>query len=93
MKNKKIDCYNFLIDNRATIDKDLEKIRIVKSAKFSFSGRTTYTYAYLELKDGIIVNADYGLGKYKGIELTNCKECWENNPKLRMKNIFTGEDC
>ena len=49
MKNKKIDCYNFLIDNRATIDKDLENIRIVKSAKFSSSGRTTYTYAYLEL--------------------------------------------
>lgn len=91
-QSKRIDCYNFLINNNATIDKELKNIRIVKGVSWSLRG-STYNYVYLGLKDGVIVSADYGFSRYKGIELTNCKECWENNPKLRMKDIFTGEDC
>lgn len=92
-QNKKIDCLRFLQNNNGKIDKEFKNIRIMKSYSFSMSGNTTCNYGYLELKDNIIVGADYGFAKFKGIELVNCKECWENNPNLRMKNIFTGEDC
>ena len=92
-QNRKIDCCRFLLNNNATIDKEFKNIRIVKGASWSFSGNTTYNYAYLELKDNVIISADYGFAKFKGIELTNCQECWDNNPNLRMKNIFTGQDC
>lgn len=89
----KWDCERFLNTINGKINKDFTQIRILKSYSFSMSGSSTCNYAYLELKDNIIVSCDYGFGKYKGLEITNCKECWESNPNLRMKNIFTGEFC
>lgn len=93
MKIRKIDCKHFLRIVNGTIDKDFKNIRMVKSYSWSLNGNSTYDYAYLELKDRIVVSADYGFAKYKGYELLNCEECYENNPQLRMKNIFTGEEC
>ena len=90
---KKWDCKAFLKICNASIDKDFEKIRIVKNVTYSMDGRITRNFAYLTLKDRVIVSADYGFGKLKGIKLEKCEECWNNNPELRMKNIFTGEDC
>lgn len=92
MKIKKIDCKRFLQKVNGTIDKDFKNIRMVKSYSWSLNGNSTCDYAYLELKDKIVVSADYGFAKYKGYELLNCEECYENNPQLRMKNIFTGEE-
>lgn len=92
-KIKKIDCKRFLQIVNGTIDKDFKNIRMVKSYSWSLNGNSTYNYAYLGLKDRIVVSADYGFAKYKGYELLNCEECYENNPQLRMKDIFTGEEC
>lgn len=92
-KTIKIDCERFLERVNGTIDKDFKNIRMVKGCSWSFNGTRTQSWAYLELKDGVVVGADYGFAKYKGYELTNCQECYDNCPNLRMKNIFTGEDC
>ena len=93
MKIRKIDCKHFLRIVNGTIDKDFKNIRMVKSYSWSLNGNSTYDYAYLRLKDKIVVSADYGFAKYKGYELLNCEESYENNPQLRMKGIFTGEEC
>jgi len=92
-KTRQTDCKRFLERINGTIDKDFKNIRIVKGYSRNFFGGSTYQWAYLELKDNVIVSADYGFAKHKGIELLNCQECWDNNPNLRMKDIFTGKDC
>lgn len=92
-KIREIDCERFLKNHNGTIDKEFKSIRLVKGYSWSISGNSTYQWAYLDLKDNVVVGADYGYAKFKGIKLTNCQECWDNNPNLRMKNIFTGQDC
>ena len=91
-KIREIDCERFLKIHNGTIDKEFKSVRLVKGYSWSMSG-STYQWAYLDLKDGVVVSADYGYAKYKGIRLINCKECWENNLNLRKKDIFTGKDC
>lgn len=93
MKIIKIDCKKFLQRINGTIDKDFKNIRIVKDYTICLNGRTTFNYAYLELKDRVVVDADYGFAKYKGFELLDCETCYEQNPNLRMKDIFSGRDC
>jgi len=93
MKIKKIDCKRFLQMVNGTINKSFNSVRIVKRFSWQLNADSNYSYAYLELKDKIVVSADYGFSKYKNYELLNCEECYENNPQLRMKNIFTGEEC
>lgn len=92
-KTRKVECYKFLLNINGKIDKEFKNIRITKGYSWSMNGNTTQNFAYLELKDRVVVSADYGFAKYKGIELINCEPCWENHPELRMKNIFTGEEC
>ena len=89
----KWDCERFLRTINGQINKDFTQIKILRSYSYSMNGNTTCNYAYLDLKDGVIVSADYGFGKYKGLEITNCEKCWNDNEKLRMKNFFTGEFC
>lgn len=93
MKKIKIDCKKFLQRINGTIDKDFKNIRIVKDYTICLNGRTSFNYAYLELEDKVVVSADYGFAKYKGFELIDCETCYEQNPSLRMKDIFTGRDC
>ena len=92
-KIREIDCEKFLKNHNGTIDKEFKNVRFVKGYSWSNSGNSSYQWAYLDLKDNVVVGADHGYAKFKGIKLTNCEECWENNPTLRMKNIFTGQDC
>lgn len=90
---RKMECRHFLQMVNGTIDKKFENIRIIKSRTWNINGSSTFNFANLSLKNNVIVDADYGFAKYKGIELTNCQECYVCYPELRMKDIFTGTDC
>lgn len=93
MKTKKMECKLFLTMLNGTINKDFSAIRIIKSQSWNLNGNSTFNFANLSLENNIIIDADYGFGKYKGIELINCQECYNNYPNLRMKNLFNGLDC
>lgn len=84
-----LDCEKFLQRHNGEINKDFTRVRITKSDYHSIYGNK-YTYAYLDLKDGVIISASYGFGKFKGYKLVNCENAYKN-VDLRMRNIFTGE--
>lgn len=92
-KEKAIDCLRFLQKLNGKINKDFTSIRFLKGESWHYNGRIDRSYGYFELKDRIIVECERGFSNWKGYKLLNCETCYQTYPELRMKNIFTNEEC